>query len=995
MYFSLVIWLIFLMLICSKIKQKHWKIIFSKISSILVTLELGSIYLTDRLVDYRVYTHFNIDAIEGYGFQFITHAILFGVVWILVSLFLYFGSKRIEALATNNKFFVPSILVLFVILSWPGGVLNEAYKIYEILGAEEKSFNDALVDLGISPEKYITPDQLEAIKGKNIIVISIESLEQGFMGVEFDNIAPNLSRLSNELTYYNKMPQLPGAGWTAGSLYSHQVGIPAFFKGNGNAFFQEATDVKLTGLGHILNVAGYQSRYLIGNDAFAGTSDLLSVYGIQTVSEKNSLGNNYEKVHWGFHDLDLFREAKLQIKEFDNDKPFALFLSTVNTHFPNGIYDKRMEKMVPRSSRKLEFSVMAVDYLINDFIEFLKQENLYENSAIFIFPDHLLMGSSGDVIFRLKKSNRQLYLISNIDESDFQKETSDTLYQTDLPRMIVDGAKIETNAVFFSDFHREANMIKFVDENKVKLTTLNSASLTRRSLVDGFNIRATAENITIRSGKDTIFEISKGVAISLTSSDHVTSKEIRRVIKVDGKDFLLRRGLNVLTEVISGRLKVENFDTYGSEENANQFLTRMEYLIPNNKFWAIVLHDVVRSDYPLFNERLSKLGFKVLQSLNGRKAYLAHSDNSYGLKELSSLTTVTKVIEHNINKTEILDITFNAEMVMISSRRGNIKEVFKLNRYDKKHKRLHVIIFIVDGVIEKSYFGNKLLTGIMKSGPEIKYSKDEIHTISNSNSLVFDDIERKQKIETVVEQQNYRQDRNRFIAHAGGQIDGYKYTNSLEAMDLNYKKGFRLFELDIIETLDNIYVAGHDWKHWKKITGYKGDLPPDRNTFKQQKIYGKYSLMDIEDINEWFKEHDDAILVTDKINTPLDFSNKFIDKKRLMMELFTWDAVEEGLRSGIKSAMPTFSLLGTIKGDKLSYLKQQGVTDIASSRRIVHTQKELIRKIVTSGINIYAFHLHFDKGMDEKYVVCNERKYFYGMYADQWSFNKKLDCESP
>ncbi len=41
---------------------------------------------------------------------------------------------------------------------------------------EEKDFNQALTDVGISPEKYITPDQLTAQKGKNIIVISLESL---------------------------------------------------------------------------------------------------------------------------------------------------------------------------------------------------------------------------------------------------------------------------------------------------------------------------------------------------------------------------------------------------------------------------------------------------------------------------------------------------------------------------------------------------------------------------------------------------------------------------------------------------------------------------------------------------------------------------------------------------------------------------------------------------------------------------------------------------
>ena len=33
----------------------------------------------------------------------------------------------------------------------------------------------------------------------------------------------------------------------------------------------------------------------------------------------------------------------------------------------------------------------------------------------------------------------------------------------------------------------------------------------------------------------------------------------------------------------------------------------------------------------------------------------------------------------------------------------------------------------------------------------------------------------------------------KFVAHAGGGINNLIYTNSLEALDSNYKKGFRFF----------------------------------------------------------------------------------------------------------------------------------------------------------------------------------------------------------
>lgn len=57
-----------------------------------------------------------------------------------------------------------------------------------------------------------------------------------------------------------------------------------------------------------------------------------------------------------------------------------------------------------------------------------------------------------------------------------------------------------------------------------------------------------------------------------------------------------------------------------------------------------------------------------------------------------------------------------------------------------------------------------------------------------------------------------------FIAHAGGKIDAFIYTNSKNA--LNYKKGFRLFELDIIKTNDDRFVVALDWNNWLSQTEY-------------------------------------------------------------------------------------------------------------------------------------------------------------------------------
>lgn len=45
------------------------------------------------------------------------------------------------------------------------------------------------------------------------------------------------------------------------------------------------------------------------------------------------------------------------------------------------------------------------------------------------------------------------------------------------------------------------------------------------------------------------------------------------------------------------------------------------------------------------------------------------------------------------------------------------------------------------------------------------------------------------------------------IAHAGGQIGATTYTNSIEALDANYEKGFRAFEIDFSWTSDHQLVC--------------------------------------------------------------------------------------------------------------------------------------------------------------------------------------------
>ena len=51
-----------------------------------------------------------------------------------------------------------------------------------------------------------------------------------------------------------------------------------------------------------------------------------------------------------------------------------------------------------------------------------------------------------------------------------------------------------------------------------------------------------------------------------------------------------------------------------------------------------------------------------------------------------------------------------------------------------------------------------------------------------------------------------------YIRHALGGLDTYQYLNTIEALENSYKKGFRLFEVDVRFTSDDKLVLTHGWE---------------------------------------------------------------------------------------------------------------------------------------------------------------------------------------
>ena len=146
--------------------------------------------------------------------------------------------------------------------------------------------------------------------------------------------------------------------------------------------------------------------------------------------------------------------------------------------------------------------------------------------------------------------------------------------------------------------------------------------------------------------------------------------------------------------------------------------------------------------------------------------------------------------------------------------------------------------------------------------------------------------------------------------------------------------------------------------------------------------------MNISAINTWFENHKDAILITDKVNKPKRFTEQFLFKDRLIMELFSWDAVVEALEIGVK-AMPSQNIVfGTRNIEQR--LDDLNIKYIAVSRRVISGNEEFFKQLKNKNIKTYVYHVNFDEGKNEKYVFENELQWITGMYADNLSLLNSL-----
>lgn len=101
------------------------------------------------------------------------------------------------------------------------------------------------------------------------------------------------------------------------------------------------------------------------------------------------------------------------------------------------------------------------------------------------------------------------------------------------------------------------------------------------------------------------------------------------------------------------------------------------------------------------------------------------------------------------------------------------------------------------------------------------------------------------------------------IAHAGGAFEGRVGQNSLEALDSNYEKGHRYFEIDFCWTSDDRLVLIHDWERSLRELFMDVTKQPSLEQFESMKMKHNMTQLSLGSLFQWLREHRDAKIITD------------------------------------------------------------------------------------------------------------------------------------
>ncbi|PGB03392.1 LTA synthase family protein [Bacillus toyonensis] len=235
------------------------------------------------------------------------------------------------------------------------------------------------------------PNMFGAAKGKNVIVVTLESLQTFLIGasVNGQEVTPFLNEFINESYYFDNFFHQTGQGKTSDSEFLIDTSL--YPLNRGAVFFTHGNN-DYTATPEILREQGYFTSVFHANNAtFWNRNIMYSALGYDRYYNELDYKITPEtNLNWGLKDIEYFDQSVDMLKTID--QPFYARFLTLTNHYPF-TYDEDTKFIEPYNSGNGVFERYIVtsrylDESIKNFIERLKAEGLYDDSIIVLYGDH-------------------------------------------------------------------------------------------------------------------------------------------------------------------------------------------------------------------------------------------------------------------------------------------------------------------------------------------------------------------------------------------------------------------------------------------------------------------------------------------------------------------------------------------------------------------------------------------------------------------------------
>ena len=349
---------------------------------------------------------------------------------------------------------------------------------------------------------YVNPNEVNIKmpdKKRNLIIIYLESMESslfsGENGGAFEkSIIPELEDVALNNFSFSNTSKLGGSytltktAFTVSSLTASTTGTPINIK-----LFDGYSDKKpfmnnIRSLGDLLKENGYNLELMQGSgiefsavDLYAKYNGDYKIFDDNTAKEKGLIDKDYF-VWWGMEDKKVLEFSKEELLNLSKeDKPFLFMMFTMDTHFKDGYLDETCKTPF---KEHLANSYSCSSSMINNYLNWLSEQDFYDDTTIILLGDHQVMQDSFYKDHKdYKRVNYNVFINSqNTTSNNKNREFSMfDMYPTILSSM---GIEIEGNKLGFGVnlFSDEKTLIEILGKDKFDKELLKTSDYYNKNI---------------------------------------------------------------------------------------------------------------------------------------------------------------------------------------------------------------------------------------------------------------------------------------------------------------------------------------------------------------------------------------------------------------------------------------------------------------------------------------------------------------------------------